>query len=65
MPEAYWARATSPPGPRLRGWMALRTFTFSLRTASASSDTGGSIAVSATSCMVWFWIMSRSAPLPS
>ena len=30
---------------------------------SLGSDTGGSIAVRASNCMTWFWIMSRRAPL--
>ena len=52
MPPAYCARVTSPAGPMVRGWMALRTLTFSSRMASASSEPGGSIAVSASSCIV-------------
>ena len=44
------------------GGMARSTFTFSSRTASASKATGGSIATSASSCIMWFWTMSRIAP---
>ena len=41
------------------------TFSFSIRTASASNETGSSIAVSASSCSRWFWMTSRAAPMPS
>ena len=41
------------------------TLTFSSRTAVASKLAGGSIATSASSCSIWFWTMSRSAPVPS
>ena len=49
-------------GDGASGWMARKSFTFSSRIASASSDTGGSIAVSASSWNRWFCTMSRSAP---
>ena len=42
--------------------IARSTFTFSLRTESAVKSIGGSIAVIATSCSMWFWKMSRIAP---
>ena len=42
--------------------IASSTFTFSFRTASAASVEGGSIATSARSWKMWFWMMSRSAP---
>jgi hypothetical protein len=40
----------------------LKTLTFSSRSESASSDTGGSMAMSATIWSRWFWTTSRSAP---
>src|SRR6266508_3634573 len=43
-------------------WIACRTLTFSLRTSSAVKFTGGSIATWHSSCSMWFWIRSRSAP---
>ena len=43
----------------------LYTFTFSSRMLWASSAAGGSIATSAMSWKMWFWIMSRVAPLLS
>ena len=45
--------------------MACRTFTFSSRTASASKEIGGSMAVSERSWKMWFGTMSRSAPASS
>jgi hypothetical protein len=45
VPAVYWPRTTSAG---FKGCMALNTLTFSLRIASASNDTGGSIAVMAT-----------------
>jgi len=38
------------------------TLSFSSRTASGSSDTGGSMATMHSSCNRWFCTMSRSAP---
>ena len=35
------------------------------RTFSAENAIGGSIATSASTCIRWFWTMSRSAPAPS
>jgi hypothetical protein len=32
---------------------------------SASIEIGGSISVSAITCMTWFWTMSRTAPVCS
>ena len=52
----------SAPPPGVRGWMARSTLPFSSRTASASKDDGGSIAVRARSWNRWFGTMSRSAP---
>ena len=43
--QALLRRASSPPN----GWAASKTFSFSVRTASASKQVGGSIAVSARS----------------
>ena len=42
--------------------MDCNTFTFSLRTSSAVKLTGGSIATWQSSCSMWFWIRSLSAP---
>ena len=42
--------------------MAFSTFTCSSRTASASNETGGSMAISAAAGTMWFCTMSRSAP---
>ena len=61
-PGPYWPRTTCF-GPGVCS--ARSTFTFSLRTASASKSIGGSIAVSATSWSMWFWTMSRIAPASS
>ena len=47
------------------GFMARKIFPFSLRTASASKEMGGSIAMSAMSWKRWFGTMSRSAPASS
>ena len=44
------------------GFSARSTFSFSSRTRSASSDTGGSMAIRHSSCSMWFCSMSRSAP---
>ena len=63
-PAAYWPRAVVRP--RSSGsWTADSTFSFSARSASASKETGSSIAVSASSCIRWFWMTSRAAPMPS
>ncbi len=61
-PGAYCPR-TMCFGPGV--WIARSTLTFSLRTASASKSTGGSIAVIAISWSRWFWTMSRIAPARS
>ena len=47
------------------GLSARSTFSFSSRTASASSRAGGSIATRQSSCSIWFCTMSRSAPAVS
>ncbi len=41
---------------------ASSTFAFSLRTASARNDDGGSMHRYASIWNMWFWIMSRSTP---
>ena len=46
----------------LIGWIELNTLTFSLRSASALKEAGGSMATSETSCRRWFWNMSRKTP---
>ena len=58
-PRPYWPRVTDF-GPGV--CIARSTFTFSLRTESAVKSIGGSIAVIAISCSMWFWKMSRIAP---
>ena len=45
------------------GWIAWMTSAFLERTASASKEIGGSIAVIASSWKTWFGTMSRSAPV--
>ena len=61
-PRPYWPR-TMCFGPGV--WSARSTFTFSLRTDSASKAAGGSIAMIARSWSRWFWTMSRIAPASS
>ena len=61
MPAKYCPRTTCLLTSRT-GRMDLSSFTFSSRTASASSDTGGSIAMSESTCSRWFCTMSRIAP---
>ncbi|CKR58293.1 Uncharacterised protein [Mycobacterium tuberculosis] len=63
-PAAYW--------PRLVVWssgsarrVAESTLIFSACNAAGWKLTGSSIAVSASSCMRWFWMTSRAAPMPS
>ena len=58
-------RSKMRPYDAASGGIARSTFTFSSRKCSADIDTGGSIATSASSCIKWLWIMSRSAPAPS
>ncbi|CNV48549.1 Uncharacterised protein [Mycobacterium tuberculosis] len=45
--------------------MAESTLIFSACNAAGWKLTGSSIAVSASSCMRWFWMTSRAAPMPS
>ena len=46
----------------LMGWMACKILACSSRTALASNEIGGSIAVRLMSCMMWLGTMSRSEP---
>ena len=48
---------------RVSGRMAWMTSAFFARTASASNEIGGSIAVIASSWNTWLGTMSRSAPV--
>ena len=63
-PAAYCPRAVVAARSSCN-WTADSTFSFSARSASASNETGSSIAVRASSCIRWFWITSRAAPMPS
>ncbi|COV10400.1 Uncharacterised protein [Mycobacterium tuberculosis] len=45
--------------------LAESTLIFSACNAAGWKLTGSSIAVSASSCMRWFWMTSRAAPMPS
>jgi hypothetical protein len=59
-------RTTSRPTlSAVKGLSDFSTLSFSSRIASASLVLGGSIAIMVSSCNAWFWIMSRSAPVPS
>ena len=65
MPARYWPRTTSRPTlSALNGFSDRSTFSFSSRIASARLRDGGSIAIIVSNCSAWFWIMSRSAPVP-
>ena len=47
------------------GWIACRILACSSRTAFASNEIGGSIAVKLISCMMWLGTMSRRVPAVS
>ncbi len=65
-PAAYCPRTTlRSTSAAVIGWIASITLAFSLRTASASNEFGGSIAIIASSWNMWFGTMSRSAPVTS
>ena len=64
VPATYWPRTTSrrtSSGVRRR--TASSTLAFSVRTASAAKQVGGSIAVRVRSWNRWFGTMSRNAPV--
>ena len=62
-PGPYCARTAIASMSSARGSsIACSTLTFSLRTSSAVKSTGGSIATWHSSCSMWFWMRSRSAP---
>ena len=66
MPAAYWPRTELMTASSGSGIMTARSsLTFSSRIPWASTVAGGSISVSASTCMTWFWTMSRSAPAVS
>ena len=56
---SYWARTVSFSAI---GRMLSKTLAFSLRTASALNEDGGSIATRARSWNRWFWNISRTTP---
>ena len=62
IPAVYCPRTTSCGWI---GWIDCSTLTFSLRIASASKESGGSIATSESTWNMWFWTMSRMAPISS
>ena len=65
-PSSYWPRTDLSMASSGVGMaMAWRSFTFSSRMRSASMLVGDSIKVRASTCMTWFWTMSRSAPAVS
>ena len=66
MPAAYWPRTELIDASSGSGMMtARRSLTFSSRMPWASTVAGGSIKVRASTCMTWFWTMSRRAPAVS
>ena len=56
------ARSCAATSSGVGGVIASSTLTFSSRTLSASKDDGGSMHTSVSSCSMWFWTRSRSAP---
>ena len=65
-PALYWPRTVSrATSATVIGRSERSTLSFSSRTASGSSDTGGSMATMHSSCSKWFCTMSRRAPVPS
>ena len=59
----YCPRTASRSGSTAR--TAFSTSTLWSRSISASHSAGGSIVANVIIWMRWFWIMSRSAPMPS
>ena len=63
-PAVYWPRAVVSSNGST-SFVAESALIFSPRSESGEKDSGSSITVRASSCIRWFWITSRAAPMPS